>query len=141
MKSRWQRAKDASLRSMNSTLISNSLRPRGLYPTRLLCPWGFSRQEYLSGLPCPPPGNLPNLGTEPRSPTRQVDSLPSELPRKPYMLPATLIPIIFSKEMKSVFANTKNLYMVSTGTLFQKTGNNSNIHQEVNGPRNCGILT
>ena len=30
MKSRWQRAKDASLRSMNSTLISNSLRPRGL---------------------------------------------------------------------------------------------------------------
>ena len=23
---------------------------------RLLCPWGFSRQEYWSGLPCPPPG-------------------------------------------------------------------------------------
>ena len=28
--------------------------------TRLLCPWGFSRQEYWSGLPCPPPGDLPN---------------------------------------------------------------------------------
>ena len=26
------------------------------YPTRLLCPWGFSRQEYWSGLPFPPPG-------------------------------------------------------------------------------------
>ena len=25
-------------------------------PIRLLCPWGFSRQEYWSGLPCPPPG-------------------------------------------------------------------------------------
>ena len=26
---------------------------------------GFSRQEYWSGLPCPPPGDLPNLGIEP----------------------------------------------------------------------------
>ena len=28
---------------------------------------GFSRQEYWSGLPCPPPGDLPNLGIEPSS--------------------------------------------------------------------------
>ena len=28
---------------------------------------GFSRQEYWSGLPCPPPGALPNPGTEPSS--------------------------------------------------------------------------
>ena len=28
---------------------------------------GFSRQEYWSGSPCPPPGDLPNPGTEPRS--------------------------------------------------------------------------
>ena len=27
----------------------------------------FSRQEYWSGLPCPPPGDLPNPGTEPVS--------------------------------------------------------------------------
>ena len=33
-------------------------------PTRLLCPWGFSRQEHWSGLPCPPPGDLPNPGIE-----------------------------------------------------------------------------
>ena len=26
---------------------------------------GFSRREYWSGLPCPPPGYLPNPGTEP----------------------------------------------------------------------------
>ena len=25
---------------------------------RLLCPWGFSRQEYWSGLPWPPPGSF-----------------------------------------------------------------------------------
>ena len=30
---------------------------------------GFSRQEYWSASPCPPPGDLPNLGIEPRSPT------------------------------------------------------------------------
>ena len=28
---------------------------------------GFSRQEYWSGLPCPPPGDLPDPGIEPTS--------------------------------------------------------------------------
>ena len=40
---------------------------------------GFSRQEYRSGLLCPPPGNLPDPGIEPVSPMApalQVDSLP-----------------------------------------------------------------
>ena len=40
---------------------------------------GFPRQEYWSGLPFPSPGDLPNSGTESRSPTLQVDSLPTEL--------------------------------------------------------------
>ena len=44
---------------------------------------GFSREEYWSGLPCPPPGDLPNPETEPRSPALQADSLPSESPGKP----------------------------------------------------------
>ena len=43
----------------------------------------FSRPGYWSGLPCPPPGNLPNPGIEARSPTLQADSLPAELPGKP----------------------------------------------------------
>ena len=38
---------------------------------------GFSRQEYLSGLPCPPPMDLLNTGLESRSPATRVDSLPS----------------------------------------------------------------
>ena len=29
---------------------------------------GFSKQEYLNGLPCPPPGDLPDPGIEPSSP-------------------------------------------------------------------------
>ena len=60
----------------------SSLGPRGLYCARLPCPWGVSRQECLRGLPCPPPGNLPNPGIEPRSPTLWADSLLSEPPEK-----------------------------------------------------------
>ena len=42
----------------------------------------FSRQEYLSGLPFPSPGDLPDPGIEPRSLTLQADSLLSEPPGK-----------------------------------------------------------
>ena len=35
---------------------------------------GFSRQEDWSGLPFPSPGDLPDPGTEPRSPALQADS-------------------------------------------------------------------
>ena len=57
-------------------------------------PWTVARQTPLSvgilqagimewvAIP-PPPGDLPNPEIEPRSPTLQVDSLPSELPGKP----------------------------------------------------------
>ena len=53
--------------------VSDTLQPHGLQATRLLCPWRFFRQEYWSGLPYLPPGDLPNLGIEPRSPALQVD--------------------------------------------------------------------
>ena len=36
---------------------------------------GLPKQEYWSGLPCPPPGDLPDQGIEPGSPALQVDSL------------------------------------------------------------------
>ena len=48
-----------------------------------LCPRGVSRQEYWSGLPCPPPGYPPYPGLKPRSPELQVDFLLSEPPEKP----------------------------------------------------------
>ena len=44
---------------------------------------GFSRQEYWSGLPFPSPGDLPDPGIEPGSPSLQADSLPSEPPGNP----------------------------------------------------------
>ena len=37
-------------------------------------PMGLSRQEYWSGLPGPPPGDLPDPRIEPRSPELQADS-------------------------------------------------------------------
>ena len=43
----------------------------------------FSRQEYWSGLPFSSPGDLPDPGIEPGSPTLQADALPSELPGNP----------------------------------------------------------
>ena len=45
---------------------------------------GFSRQKYLSGLPCPPPGDRPNPRIKPGFPVLQADSLPSEPPEKPF---------------------------------------------------------
>ena len=43
---------------------------------------GFSRQEYWSGAPFPSPGDLPDPGIEPGSPTWQADALLSEPPGK-----------------------------------------------------------
>ena len=47
---------------------------------------GFTREEYWSGLPCPPPEDLSDPGMEPASPASpalQEDSLPTEPPGKP----------------------------------------------------------
>ena len=44
---------------------------------------GFSRQEYWSRLPCPPPGDLPNPGTEPASPALAGGFFTPEPPGKP----------------------------------------------------------
>ena len=46
----------------------------------------FSRQEYWTGLPFPPPGDLPDPGTKPTSPVPpalQVDFFTTEPPGKP----------------------------------------------------------
>ena len=43
---------------------------------------GFSRQEYWSVLTFLSPGDLPNPGIEPASPTLQAESLLSEPPGK-----------------------------------------------------------
>ena len=57
----------------------------------------LSRQEYWSGSPCPSPGGLPNPRIESKSPSLQVDSLPSEAPRKS----VTRLPVLKSCKHKS----------------------------------------
>ena len=44
----------------------------------------FSRPEYWNGWPIPSPWTLPNPGIELGSPALQADSLPAELPGKPF---------------------------------------------------------
>ena len=41
---------------ISRSVMSDSLQPSGLQPAGLLWPGAFSRQEYWSGSPCPPPG-------------------------------------------------------------------------------------
>ena len=67
---------------LSHSILSNSVTPLTIAHQQF-CPWGFSRQENWSRLPCPPPGHLPNPGIEPRSPAFYVDSLQSEPPGKP----------------------------------------------------------
>ncbi|XP_055443960.1 5'-3' DNA helicase ZGRF1 isoform X7 [Bubalus kerabau] len=50
----------------------------------------FSRQEYWSGLPFPSPGDLPDPGIQPGSPTLWADGLLSEPPGNPKILLAIL---------------------------------------------------
>ena len=77
---------------LSSLVCAESLSPVWLFATlwtaahQAPLSTGVSRQEYWSGLPCPPPGDLPKPGIEPRSPALQVDSLPSEPPGKPILL-------------------------------------------------------
>ena len=52
---------------LSRSVMSDSAAP-GLQPTRLLCPWGCSRQKRWSWLPCPPPGALPVQNVNPGLP-------------------------------------------------------------------------
>ena len=63
--------------------MSDSLRPPWSVSHQTPPSMEFSRQGYWSGLPFPSPGDLPNPGIEPGSPTLQVDALPSQLPGNP----------------------------------------------------------
>ena len=60
-------------------MTSHSLGPHGLVAHQAPLSMGFPRQEYWSGLPFPPPGDLPDSGIKskrPVSPASQAASLP-----------------------------------------------------------------
>ena len=61
--------------------VSDSLRPYGACQAPLSM--GLSRQEYWSGLPFPPPGDLSDLGIKPKSPALAGRFFTTEPPGKP----------------------------------------------------------
>ena len=68
-----------------ASVVSDSATP-GTVARQAPLSMAFSRQENWSGLPFPPPGDLPNSGIEPSSlasAALQADSLPTEPPGKP----------------------------------------------------------
>ena len=69
-------------RKVKVTVTSNSLRPHRLYS-----PWNSPGQNTGVGSHSLLQGHLLNPGTEPRSPTLQADSLPSEPPGKTQRIP------------------------------------------------------
>ena len=69
--------------SVNHSIASDSCDPMDCSPPGSSVLPGFSRQEYWSGLPCPPPGDVPGPVIEPGSPALQADPLPTEPPGKP----------------------------------------------------------
>ena len=62
------------------SVVTDSLWPHGLQPSRLLCPWNFPGKNTGVGKPFPTPGDLPNPGIQLGSHALQADSLPSEPP-------------------------------------------------------------
>ena len=80
--------------------------------SRLLCSWGFSRQEYWSGLTCPPTVDVPNPGIQPRSPALQAYSLPTE-PLKKYSEYADPSGITVAMEFKCIYVlhREKQIYI------------------------------
>ena len=90
---------------------------------------GILQAKILEWLPFPSPGDLPNPGTEPRSPALQVDSLPAEPQGKP---PQIIYIYIYQK---------KSDYWVQVLTLSPLTGIFSKfppLHASVSSSLKCG---
>ena len=69
--------------SESRSVVSDSFWPHGLQPASLLCPWNFLGKNTGVGCHLPSPGDLPDPGIEPGSPTLQAGSLLSESRGKP----------------------------------------------------------
>ena len=69
--------------SVGSSVVSDSLQSHGLCNPQGSSVHGILQARILEWVACPPPGDLPNTGIEPRSPALQADSLPAEPRGKP----------------------------------------------------------
>ena len=83
--------------------------------SRLLLSVGFSRWEYWSRLPCPPPGDLPNPGMKPKSPALQADSLPSDHQGSLYIRP--VFERLECHPLGLIVFQSQSLFLVPTSQL------------------------
>ena len=81
---------------LSHSVVSASLQPHGLVACQAPLSMGIPQGRIWSGLPCSPPGDLPNSEIKPRSPTLQENSLPAEPPGKPSEAPRIYFVITFS---------------------------------------------
>ena len=72
----------SSIKAVSPSVLSDSATPQTVACQAPLS-MEFSRQEFWSGLPYPPPEDLPNPGIEPWSSALQADSSPFELQGSP----------------------------------------------------------
>ena len=79
---------------------------------------GFSRQEYWTGLPCSPPGDLSDPGTEPWSPTLQVESLLPSHQRSPNIR-RNHPKVVLSKSQLFIMGNSIPLQEAHRGSCFK----------------------
>ena len=75
----------------------------------------FSRQEYWGGLPCPPPGDLPDPGIKPASLLHwQVGSLPLAPPGKTHTMSLVLIYLLTgSSNLLVTFVQLPHLLIIT----------------------------
>ena len=69
----------------------------------------FPRQEYWSGQPFPPPGDLSHPGIKPVSPALHADSLPSNPPGKPSPIVSITIYLLMSLRFLPLVQNSSGL--------------------------------
>ena len=79
---------------------------------------GFSRQEYWSGLPCPPPGDFPSPGIEP-APL----ALSPALPLSQEEAHSGVLPSLKKDTFKSVLRRWMNLKPVIQGEVRKRKTN------------------
>ena len=70
----------------------------------------FSRQEYWSGLPSNPPGDLPDPAIKPVSSALQADSLPLSHQKTNFVL--TQIHVLFPLHVATVCSSPVNVHQI-----------------------------
>ena len=126
--------------SILTRLVAWKVKVKSLSRVRLFdTPWtvayqapptmGFSRQEYWSGLPFPSPGDLPNPGIEPGSPTLEADALTSEPPGK---LISSILLYKCTMRIVPFFPQTCDLAIANYPRCYQRNYSKEDITNRIN---------